>query len=136
MVEAADPGQPSEAGRLAQKSADAFAAGELEKAQRLAGDAALASAYTHLQQIVGVMAILLAPVLFVGNWALTGNELESSISAYYHTAMRDFFVAGLSVIANIGFLSAYPLWSAVVIGIDICVILALTVHGTEFAERG
>jgi len=45
-------------------------------------------------------------------------------------------VAGLSVIANIGFLSAYPLWSAVVIGIDICVILALTVHGTEFAERG
>ena len=57
MVEVADPGQPSEAGRLAQKSADAFAAGELGKAQRLAGDAALASAYTHLQQIVGVMEL-------------------------------------------------------------------------------
>jgi len=99
MVEVADPGQPSEAGQLAQKSADAFAAGELEKAQRLAGDAALASAYTHLQQIVGVMAILLAPVLFVGNWALTGNELESSISAYYHTPMGSVFVGVLWALA-------------------------------------
>ena len=99
MVEVADPGQPSEAGRLAQKSADAFAAGELQKAQRLAGDAALASAYTHLQQIVGVMAILLAPVLFVGNWALTGNELESSISAYYHTPMGSVFVGVLWALA-------------------------------------
>ncbi len=71
MVEVADPGKPSEAGRLQQKSADAFAAGELDKAQRLAGDSVLASAYTHLQQIVGVMAFLLAPVLFVGVlWAL------------------------------------------------------------------
>ena len=99
MVEVADPGQPSEAGRLAQKSADAFAAGELDKAQRLAADAALASAYTHLQQIVGVMAFLLAPVLFVGNWALTGNELESSISAYYHTPMGSVFVGVLWALA-------------------------------------
>jgi len=99
MVEVADPGKPSEAGRLEQKSADAFAAGELDKAQRLAGDSVLASAYTHLQQIVGVMAFLLAPVLFVGNWALTGNELESSISAYYHTPMGSVFVGVLWALA-------------------------------------
>src|SRR2546430_13205985 len=84
MVEVADPGQPSEAGRLAQKSTEQFRAGQIDKAQEYAGDSALAAAYTLLQQIVGVMAFLLPPVLFFGNWALTGNELESSISAYYH----------------------------------------------------
>jgi len=87
--------QGSEAGRRAQKSAQEFAAGDLDKAQLLAGDSALAAAYTHLQQVVGVMAILLPFVLFFGNWALTGNELESSISAYYHTPMGDVFVGVL-----------------------------------------
>jgi hypothetical protein len=99
MVEVADPGQPSEAGRLAQKSVDAFQAGELEQAQRLAGDSTLASAYTHLQQIVGVMAILLPFVLVIGNRALTGDELESSISAYYHTPMGGVFVGVLWALA-------------------------------------
>ena len=87
--------QGSEAGRLAQKSAREFAAGNLGKAQELAGDSALAAAYTHLQRIVGVMAVALPFVLFFGNWALTGNELESSISAYYHTPMGSVFVGVL-----------------------------------------
>ena len=95
VVEVADPRQASEAGRLAQKSADAFQAGELGKAQRLAGDSALASAYTHLQQIVGVIAVLLPFALLIGNKALSGDELESSISAYYHTPMGDVFVGAL-----------------------------------------
>jgi hypothetical protein len=97
VVDAAIPGseQSPEATRLAQKSAQEFAAGNLPKAQELAGDSALAVAYTHLQRIVGVMAILLPFVLFVGNWALTGNELESSISAYYHTPMGSVFVGVL-----------------------------------------
>jgi hypothetical protein len=107
MVEGVDPGEASEAGRLGQKSAEAFdlaaeAAADpgfketkLEEAQELAGDSALAAAYTHLQQIVGVMALLLPLVLFAGNWALTGNELESSISAYYYTPMGGVFVGVL-----------------------------------------
>jgi hypothetical protein len=102
MVDAADAARqsvPSEAGRLAQKSRQEFAAGNLGKAQELAGNSALAAAYTHLQQIVGVMAILLPFVLFFGNWALTGNELESSISAYYHTPMGDVFVGVLWALA-------------------------------------
>jgi len=84
-----------EAARLAQKSAQEFAAGNLGKAQKLAGDSALAVAYTHLQRIVGVMAVALPFVLFFGNWALTGNEFESSISAYYHTPMGSVFVGVL-----------------------------------------
>jgi hypothetical protein len=97
VVDAAIPGseQSPEAARLAQKSAQEFAAGNLPKAQELAAESALAAAYTHLQQIVGVMAILLPFVLFGGNWALTGNELESSISAYYHTPMGSVFVGVL-----------------------------------------
>ena len=32
---------------------------------------------------------------------------------------------------NVGFLAAYPLWSATMITIDILVIWALTVHGRD-----
>ena len=101
MVDAAIPGseQSPEAARLAQKSAQEFAAGNLPRAQELAGESARAAAYTHLQRIVGVMAILLPFVLFFGNWALTGNELESSISAYYHTPMGSVFVGVLWALA-------------------------------------
>ena len=105
MVEVVDPGQASEAGRLARESAEEFEEGDLEQAQELAGESALASAYTLLQQIVGVMAFLLPPVLFFGNWALTGNELESSISAYYHTPMGGVFVGVLWALAV--FFSSY-----------------------------
>ena len=111
MAEGVDPGQASEAGRLAQKSAEAFdlaaeAAADpsfketkLEEAQELAGDSALAAAYTHLQQIVGVIAVLLPFVLIIGNRLLSGDELESSISAYYHTSMGDVFVGALCALA-------------------------------------
>jgi len=110
MLEGADPGQASEAGRLAQKSAEAFdlaaeAAADpsfketkLEEAQELAGDSALAAAYTHLQQIVGVIAVALPFVLIIGNRALTGDELETSISAYYHTPMGGVFVGALAAL--------------------------------------
>jgi hypothetical protein len=111
MAEGVDPGEASEAGRLAKKSAEAFdlaaetaaAPGfkeaKLEEAQELAGDSVLAAAYTHLQQIVGVIAVTLPFVLIIGNRALSGDELESSISAYYHTPMGDVFVGALCALA-------------------------------------
>src|SRR5215207_1968262 len=37
-------------------------------------------------------------------------------------------LAGLSALVNLGFLSAYPLWSTIVIAFDIIIIYALTVH--------
>ena len=36
-----------------------------------------------------------------------------------------------SLVANFGFLGAYPLWSLMMIALDIVVILALTVHGSD-----
>ena len=40
-------------------------------------------------------------------------------------------IAGLSAIANLGFLSASPVWSTLVIALDVIVIYALSVHGWE-----
>ena len=39
--------------------------------------------------------------------------------------------AVLSAITNVGFLAAYPLWSVMMIALDVVVILALTVHGAD-----
>jgi hypothetical protein len=43
-------------------------------------------------------------------------------------------VAFTSVIINIGFLPSYPVWSAIVIALDVVVIWAITVHGGELKE--
>jgi len=43
-------------------------------------------------------------------------------------------LALLSAVANIGFLAAYPIWSTIMIAIDILVIWAVTVHGAELRE--
>jgi hypothetical protein len=40
-------------------------------------------------------------------------------------------LAMLSAIVNVGFLGAYPIWSVMMISVDILVIWALTVHGDE-----
>jgi hypothetical protein len=40
-------------------------------------------------------------------------------------------LAGLSALANLAFLPAWPIWSIIVIALDVVVIYALTVHGKE-----
>lgn len=43
-------------------------------------------------------------------------------------------LAVLSFIANMGFVNAYPVWSIVMMIVDVFVIYALTVHGGELRE--
>jgi hypothetical protein len=43
-------------------------------------------------------------------------------------------VAVVSAVLNIGFLAAYPIWSTIMIAVDILVIWALTVHGAEMRD--
>jgi hypothetical protein len=43
-------------------------------------------------------------------------------------------VAFVSALVNMAFLPAYPIWSAILIGLDIVVIWAITVHGSEMKE--
>jgi hypothetical protein len=40
-------------------------------------------------------------------------------------------VAALSLLANVAFLAAYPFWSLIMIAMDIVIIMALTVHGSD-----
>jgi hypothetical protein len=40
-------------------------------------------------------------------------------------------LAGVNAVLNLGFLAAYPIWSTIVIVLDVVVIYALTVHGRE-----
>lgn len=44
-------------------------------------------------------------------------------------------LAVISAVVNAGFLAAYPVWSAIMIAVDILVIWALTVHGSEMRAR-
>jgi hypothetical protein len=43
-------------------------------------------------------------------------------------------LAGISAVANMLFLAAYPVWSIVIITLDVIVIYALIVHGREAAR--
>jgi hypothetical protein len=70
--------------------------------------------WTHL--LLGVLIVISA----VG--VLSGNLAARTVAV---------ILAGLSAIANLLFIEAYPLWSIIIITVDILVIYALTVHGRE-----
>jgi hypothetical protein len=70
--------------------------------------------WTHL--ILGVLIII------SGVGVLAGNLAARTVAV---------ILAGLSAIANLLFIEAYPVWSVIVITIDVLVIYALTVHGRE-----
>lgn len=61
--------------------------------------------YLLIRTVIGVIGIVLPLVFIVGEYFFIGGgvHVRGSLSAYYHTAMRDLFVAGLCVI---GFLLA------------------------------
>jgi hypothetical protein len=70
--------------------------------------------WIHL--IIGGLAVIVGIGLFSGaTWARVSGVI----------------LAGLNAIAQLAFLSAYPLWATIVITLDILVIWALIVHGDE-----
>jgi hypothetical protein len=70
--------------------------------------------WIHL--IVGGLAVVVGVGLFTGaTWARVAGVI----------------LAGFNAIAQLAFLSAYPLWATVVIAIDVLIIWALVVHGDE-----
>lgn len=72
---------------------------------------------THL--VIGVLLML------CGAGVLTGNIAARSVGVA---------LAGLSALANLAFLGAYPVWSILIITVDVLVIYALTVHGGELRD--
>jgi hypothetical protein len=70
--------------------------------------------WIHL--IVGGLAVIVGVGLFTGaTWARVAGVV----------------LAGFNAIAQLAFLSAYPLWATIVIAIDVLIIWALVVHGDE-----
>jgi hypothetical protein len=70
--------------------------------------------------VAGVLVVL------AGFGVLSGNVLARTVGV---------ILAGLSIVANFLFLPVYPLWSIIVITIDVLVIWALTAHGRELVAR-
>jgi hypothetical protein len=75
--------------------------------------------WIHL--IVGIVVIM------AGFGIFTGNVLARTVGV---------IVAVVSAIANFMWLPYYPVWSVVVIAINIAVIWALTAHGRDLARAG
>jgi hypothetical protein len=74
--------------------------------------------WTHL--IIGLVAVLAGFGVLMGQmWA----------------RVLGIVIAVLSALANIAFLSAYPVWSTIIIATDVLVIYALAVHGREVRAR-
>lgn len=70
--------------------------------------------WVHL--IVGVIVVVAGMCVLAGQmWARIVGVL----------------LAGLSLLANVAFLAAYPFWSLTMIALDIVIIMALTVHGGD-----
>ena len=74
-------------------------------------------------------------VVFAGVMLLMlgGFQIVEGLVALFRD---DFYVVGViiavfSALANLAFLPAYPIWSTIVIALDVLVIYALTAHGRE-----
>jgi hypothetical protein len=59
----------------------------------------LGISYRGLQRCVGFLALALPFVLGVGKYLIDGGPMQGSISAYYYTDMRDYFVGSLCAIS-------------------------------------
>lgn len=70
--------------------------------------------WTHL--VFGIVILVAGVCVFAGQmWARVVGTI----------------LAALSAIVNVGFLAAYPVWSLMMIALDVVVIMALTVHGSD-----
>jgi hypothetical protein len=78
------------------------------------------TAWGWIHVILGVV------VLVAGIYLLQGSMVARVIA---------MVVAMLSAIGNLLVISAYPIWSVIVIAVDVLVIYAVTVHGHELHEN-
>jgi hypothetical protein len=77
------------------------------------------TAWGWVNLIVGVIVILMGLALLTGRtWALIGAVV----------------LAVLSIVNNLFVLSAYPIWSVMIIAFDVLVIYAICVHGNEVKD--
>lgn len=73
----------------------------------------------------GWIAIIVGLIVAIAGVALLGGALWASLIAV--------FIAMLSIINNLLVLGAYPVWSVIIIVLNVLVIYAITVHGQELS---
>jgi hypothetical protein len=74
--------------------------------------------WTHL--VLGLLAVAAGIGIFAGQmWA----------------RVLGIVIAVVSALANMAFLAAYPIWATIVIAVDVLVIYALAMHGSEVKGR-
>jgi hypothetical protein len=74
----------------------------------------------------GTVHLLLGVLLLLsGAGVLAGNLAARTVGV---------ILAGLSALANMAFIGAYPVWSLLIITVDVLVIYALIVHGRELRD--
>lgn len=78
------------------------------------------TAWGWIHLIVGVVMILAGTAIFSG--ALWGRVVG-------------IIVAALNAIAQMAFVSAFPVWSILIIALDVVAIYSLTVYGREAARQ-
>ncbi|HET7673772.1 MAG TPA: hypothetical protein VFK11_04665 [Candidatus Saccharimonadales bacterium] len=74
----------------------------------------------------GWVHLIIGVVIFAAGCAILAGQTWGRIIGV--------FLAILSAIANLAFVSAYPIWSITALVIDGMIIYALTMHGTEVKE--
>jgi hypothetical protein len=78
------------------------------------------TAWGWIHLLVGVVMLLVGFGIIRGSpWGLVAGVV----------------LAGVQAILQLGFLAAYPVWSILIIALDVVVIYALIVHGREMADR-
>ncbi len=74
----------------------------------------------------GWVHLLLGVLLLAsGAGVMTGNLAARTVGV---------ILAGLSALVNMAFIGAYPVWSLIIITVDVLVIYALIVHGREMRD--
>jgi hypothetical protein len=74
----------------------------------------------------GAVHLALGVLLMLsGAGVLSGNLAARTVGV---------ILAGLSALANLLFIEAYPFWSIIIITVDVLVIYSLTVHGRELKD--
>lgn len=70
----------------------------------------------------------------VGLGVLLGAGALSLLSGHMFGRVLAVIAATISAIVNLAFIAAYPVWSILMIAIDVLVIYAVVVHGRELAD--
>jgi hypothetical protein len=78
------------------------------------------TAWGWISLILGVV------VLLTGLFVLGGSMLALIMTV---------LIASLSMVQNLFVIGAYPIWSSIVIAVDVLVIYAVTVHGGELRDN-